>query len=221
MLTSLNWQKMTIICTVEKLSTCPYKIHKLGRMYATAAPDVHIFITGKCLWNGRALMNLFLCMQSWNAGFFLFFFLVGYSLWGGGGDFGSGSGSKFNCAGRVGSDNLGYGPGSGFSFEPVQTSTARACGLALPARAHTSLSLHLVSFCSVRGGDKQHVQLNTDIMLLLQFYIRDVTVWTFLITIIMTKIIMVFSIITVSLKCAGDVQKVPIDKSLQVLYSKI
>ncbi len=24
--------------------------------------------------------------------------------------------------GRVGSDNLGYGPGSGFSFEPVQTS---------------------------------------------------------------------------------------------------
>ncbi len=25
--------------------------------------------------------------------------------------------------GRVGSDNLGYGPGSGFSFEPVQTST--------------------------------------------------------------------------------------------------
>ncbi len=40
---------------------------------------------------------------------------------------GSGSGSKFNCAarvgsGRVGSDDLGYGPGSGFSFEPVQTS---------------------------------------------------------------------------------------------------
>ncbi len=26
-------------------------------------------------------------------------------------------------SGRVGSDNLGYGPGSGFSFEPVQTST--------------------------------------------------------------------------------------------------
>ncbi len=44
-----------------------------------------------------------------------------YSLWGGG-DFGSGSGSKFNCAVRVGSDDLGYGPGSGFSFEPVQTS---------------------------------------------------------------------------------------------------
>ncbi len=41
----------------------------------------------------------------------------------GGGDFGSGSGSKFNCAARVGSDNLGYGPGSGFSFEPVQTSS--------------------------------------------------------------------------------------------------
>ncbi len=39
------------------------------------------------------------------------------------GDFGSGSGSKFNCAARVGSDDLGYGTGSGFSFEPVQTST--------------------------------------------------------------------------------------------------
>ncbi len=66
-------------------------------------------------------------MQSWNATFFLFFC---YSLWGGGGvgDFGSGSGSKFNCAarvgsGRVGSDDLGYGPGSGFSFEPVQNSS--------------------------------------------------------------------------------------------------
>ncbi len=40
-----------------------------------------------------------------------------------GGDFGSGSGSKFNCAAQVGSDDLGYGPGSGFSFEPVQTSS--------------------------------------------------------------------------------------------------
>ncbi len=26
---------------VEELSSCPYKIYKLGRMYATAAPDVH------------------------------------------------------------------------------------------------------------------------------------------------------------------------------------
>ncbi len=26
-------------------------------------------------------------------------------------------------SGRVGSDDLGYGPGSGFSFEPVQNST--------------------------------------------------------------------------------------------------
>ncbi len=59
--------------------------------------------------------------------------------------FGSGSGSKFNCAarvglGRVGSDDLGYGPGSGFSLKPVQTSnseSAPACpsgllDLALP-----------------------------------------------------------------------------------------
>ncbi len=31
-------------------------------------------------------------------------------------------------SGRVGSDNLGYGPGSGFSFEPVQTSTKDMTG---------------------------------------------------------------------------------------------
>ncbi len=30
-------------------------------------------------------------------------------------------------SGRVGSDDLGYGPGSGFSFEPVQTSTWGVC----------------------------------------------------------------------------------------------
>ncbi len=30
-------------------------------------------------------------------------------------------------SGRVGSDNLGYGPGSGFSFEPVQTSSVCVC----------------------------------------------------------------------------------------------
>ncbi len=35
--------------------------------------------------------------------------------------FGSSSGYKFNCAARVRSDDLGYGPGSG--FKPVQTST--------------------------------------------------------------------------------------------------
>ncbi len=60
---------------------------------------------------------------------FSFFFC--YSLLGGGGDFGSGSGFKFNCvklrnplgSGRVGSDDLGYGPGSSFNFEPVQISS--------------------------------------------------------------------------------------------------
>ncbi len=35
---------------------------------------------------------------------------------------GSGSGSKCNCAARVGSDDLGYGPGSGFTLKHVQTS---------------------------------------------------------------------------------------------------
>ncbi len=53
------------------------------------------------------------------------FFFVGYSLGGGI----SGRVRALNLtvplgSGRVGSDNLGYGPGSGFSFEPVQTSTS-------------------------------------------------------------------------------------------------
>ncbi len=70
----------------------------------------------------------------------LFPYFFSYSLWGGG-DFGSGSGSKFNCAarvgsGRVGSDDLGYGPGSGFSFEPVQTST-------LDTMQRTSMTLRI------------------------------------------------------------------------------
>ncbi len=55
------------------------------------------------------------------------FFFVGYSLGGGI----SGRVRAVNItvplgSGRVGSDNLGYGPGSGFSFEPVQTSTPRS-----------------------------------------------------------------------------------------------
>ncbi len=53
---------------------------------------------------------------------FSFFFFVGYSLGGI-----SGRVRALNLtvplgSGRVGSDNLGYGPGSGFSFESVQTS---------------------------------------------------------------------------------------------------
>ncbi len=57
---------------------------------------------------------------------FSFFFLVIRCGAGGGGDFGSGSGSKFNCAARVGSGRVRRSrvrAGSGFSFEPVQTST--------------------------------------------------------------------------------------------------
>ncbi len=55
----------------------------------------------------------------------LSFFFVGYSLGGGI----SGRVRALNLtvplgSGRVGSDNLGYGPGSGFSFEPVQTSNS-------------------------------------------------------------------------------------------------
>ncbi len=46
-------------------------------------------------------------------------------------------------SGRVGSDNLGYGPGSGFSFEPVQTSTwakRRRTGL-LPSGPKSSFQM--------------------------------------------------------------------------------
>ncbi len=55
-----------------------------------------------------------------------FSFFFSYSLWGGGGI--SGRVRALNLtvplgSGRVGSDDLGYGPGSGFSFEPVQTSS--------------------------------------------------------------------------------------------------
>ncbi len=61
------------------------------------------------------------------------FFFVGYSLGGGGV---SGRVRALNLtvplgSGRVGSDNLGYGPGSGFSFEPVQTSTIKRSHLQL------------------------------------------------------------------------------------------
>ncbi len=66
------------------------------------------------------------------------FFFVGYSLGGGGGI--SGRVRALNLtvplgSGRVGSDNLGYGPGSGFSFEPVQTSSVCALEMSVRARA--------------------------------------------------------------------------------------
>ncbi len=62
-------------------------------------------------------------MQSGNAAFFLFFFLAIRCVGGGI----SGRVRALNLtvplgSGQVGSDNLGHGPGSGFSFEPVQTS---------------------------------------------------------------------------------------------------
>ncbi len=62
-------------------------------------------------------------MQPFSFFFFCWLFVVG---WGGI----SGRVRALNLtvplgSGRVGSDNLGYGPGSGFSFEPVQTSTPR------------------------------------------------------------------------------------------------
>ncbi len=55
----------------------------------------------------------------------LFPFVFYYSLWGGGGGGGIGSSGRVRAlnltvplgSGPVGSDDLGYGPGSGFSFE--------------------------------------------------------------------------------------------------------
>ncbi len=79
----------------------------------------------------------------------------------------------------------------------------------------------LLNFTCIKSGSKPLFSL---FKIDLDEYMetRDVTVWKFLITIIVTKIITVISIITVLLKCAGDVQKVPTHKSLnQVLYLKI
>ncbi len=55
---------------------------------------------------------------------FSFFFFVGYSLcvWGILGRVRALNLTVPLGSGQVGSDNLGHGPGSGFSFEPVQTS---------------------------------------------------------------------------------------------------
>ncbi len=74
-------------------------------------------------------------MQSLNAAFFYWLFVVGEKY--------LGSGSKFNCAIRLGSGhNLGYGPGSGFNFKPVQTSR-RAVSDPLPEPPAIKLFPHL------------------------------------------------------------------------------
>ncbi len=91
------------------------------------------------------------------------------------GDFGSGSGSKFNCAarvGRVGSDDLGYGPGSGFSFEPVQTSSLRwfeLCDMVhYPAGSIHQKMVH----CSHKGKDmvSNNTQVGCGVKTMLNWY---------------------------------------------------
>ncbi len=69
---------------------------------------------------------------------FSFFFVIrcGAGAGAGGGGGISGRVQALNLtvplgSGRVGSDDLGYGPGSGFSFEPVQTSRPRTHSKAL------------------------------------------------------------------------------------------
>ncbi len=71
------------------------------------------------------LIRFFACNREMQP--FSFFFSYSLLCGGGGGGF-SGRVRALNLtvplgSGRVGSDDLGYGPGSGFSFEPVQTST--------------------------------------------------------------------------------------------------
>ncbi len=68
---------------------------------------------------------------------FSFFFVIRY--WGGGGGI-SGRVRALNLtvplgSGRVGSDDLGYGPGSGFSFEPVQISSEQPPSILLGPNA--------------------------------------------------------------------------------------
>ncbi len=55
-------------------------------------------------------------------------------------------------SGRVGSDDLGYGPGSGFSFEPVQTSSGNTIGQDIQMLTYHSstsnMAFHLKDVCS-------------------------------------------------------------------------
>ncbi len=81
------------------------------------------------------------------------FFLVGYSLGGGGI---SGRVRALNLtvplgSGRVGSDNLGYGPGSGFSFEPVQTSTLNYVTASEHLKYSAQKSFAVVCVCGFCG----------------------------------------------------------------------
>jgi len=99
------------------------------------------------------------------------FFFVGYLLWGGI----SGSVRALNLtvplgSGRVGSDDLGYGPGSGFSFEPVQTSSPESGGRAERHRIHVlevqcevssvsdDLDRHVICWCWSTVCSEVHCQ---------------------------------------------------------------
>ncbi len=91
-------------------------------------------------------------MQSWNAAFFLFFLLA--IRWEGGI---SGRVRALNLtvplgSGRVGSDNLGYGPGSGFSFEPVQTSSLTAAAHVTHFSTRTHTYWNIWTTANQRGG---------------------------------------------------------------------
>ncbi len=149
---------MTIICTVEELSSCHigYNHSKTRQNLVTAAPDVHkTFITGSFFF-------LLPCelVEPWWICFFtciclliiacnreiqhisLFFKKLAIRCEKKKKDFGFGSGSGLNLtvplgSGRVGSDDLGYGPGLGFSLKPMQTSTLSPwCPSALLSRGN-------------------------------------------------------------------------------------
>ncbi len=88
---------------------------------------------------------------------FPFFFFLAIRWGGGGGGVISGRVRALNLtvplgSGRVGSDNLGYGPGSGFSFEPVQTSTPHVSEKKLDEILST---IH----CQYKGSTTDKIQL--------------------------------------------------------------
>ncbi len=102
-------------------------------------------------------------MQSWNAVFFLFFLLA--IRCGAGGI--SGRVRVLNLtvplgSGRVGSDNLGYGPGSGFSFEPVQTSSERQGQYIKTVQFNHRLILIHTHHSHTETGDHIQKQVNSN-----------------------------------------------------------
>ncbi len=73
-------------------------------------------------------------------------------------------------SGRVGSDNLGYGPGSGFSFEPVQTSNPQIPDFFLWSRVTNNffeniyhvMKEHLSTVSRIASYNQSFTKINTN-----------------------------------------------------------